>query len=155
MRNPRTLAAMLFASAAVLACSTTPEVQYTPSAPTLTVAQAEYIVTSSLGAGRLVSVLDDAYYRTSQVKLRPDGVGFLWIRGRDPGFFSTKLLEYDTPPQLKVCYYAQASTPTVGHYSMDDKVFVHGLCNVDVWFRTLGEAQQFADALFVLEHAQR
>jgi hypothetical protein len=117
------------------------------------VAEAESIIRSTLGAGRLVST--DTYYRTSDVKLRSDGIGFLWIRGRDPGFFSTKLLEYDTPPQLKVCYYAQASEPQVMHYSMDDRVFVRGMCDVDVWFRTEAEAQRFADALYVLEQAQR
>ena len=115
--------------------------------------QAEYIVKDTLAGGRLVSVTNDSYYRTSDAKLRPDGVGFLWIRARDPG--GTKPLVYDSPPQFKACYFAQASSPQVIHYSLNKLLAVRGLCEVEVWFGTLDEAKQFADALFVLRQRQR
>jgi hypothetical protein len=146
MRNARWLAASLLAAWIVSGCST---VEYVPSSPGISVPQAENTVRSTLSSGRLLLVPSVNWYRVSEAKLRPDGIGFLWIPGRDPGGIAP--LVYDTPPQFKACYYAQSSTPEVIHYPMS-KPFVRGMCNMYVYFASLDEAQQFADALFVLEH---
>ena len=148
MTHVRLACPVILLVAILAGCAT--ETSYVATGRNMDIRQAQYVFTNALRGGRLAAT--DSFYRISQARLRNDGVGFLWIKGRDPGLLAPDLV-YDTPPQPKVCYYRQASnTPTVDHF-YENSFIVHGLCDVNVYFDGLSEAEQFADALYVLEHA--
>lgn len=148
MRKSILTSAAIACFAAFSGCST--EQSYVSNARTMDTRQAQEVVTRSLSGGRLASMGD--FYRIYESRLRNDGVGFLWIHGRDTSLLSNEQI-YDGPKLLKVCYYSRAAdTPTVDHVLTTKAYIVHGLCDADIWFDSPSDARDFADALYVLKH---
>lgn len=134
-------AAAVLAFTVLLGCASNPP--YVPTGASMTVTQARHTLESLLpgkyarGGGRMKLITD--------VRLRRDGVGLLWIEGRvvNDSVISAHY-EYDNPKTLKVCYF-DLITPRV----TDDDVF--GFCDVDLVLNSEAEARSVADALYALK----
>lgn len=86
----------------------------------------------------------------SDVRLRPDGIGLLWIHGRPKSAFSWGMT-FDNPKDIKICYFAQSAKPTI-LYRTGGATSVFGLCDLELVFIDKDEdARAIAEAIYVLE----
>jgi hypothetical protein len=130
----------------LVACVSSPP--YVPS-ETMDVPTARQAFTHLVTVTRQNMASGNAFGLISDVRHRTDGVAFLYVVARDPGMHSS--LRYDNPPSARVCYWKNVgyTAPTVAHeFGLG---YVVHFCEYRVWFSAPQEAQQFANAIFVLQ----
>jgi hypothetical protein len=125
---------------------------YTVNSSTMDVHAAQDVVKASLTSGRpylyWVEGSELEHGRITDVRLRKDGIGLLY-EGMHISWSLTHDIDYD-PAKMASCYFAGIeNNPTVLKNSAD--YYPVSLCAYSVWFPTLQEAKNFADALYVLK----